>query len=432
MQSATITDYLEWRGDLSFDVVPFNDVDNLVLAVLSYLDFTGIVPSAEEGGSIPLPEACRLLQEKVKGNIKPYVRSLAHVGEDYLQALACSRRFGNAMLSGYEDCFDEVRTVQFSAIRIDIPNLLTYISFRGTDSTLVGWREDFMLSFRLTEAQELSRQYVERAVRHRHPYPVVLGGHSKGGALAEYAAACSDDVTQRHIVHVYSNDGPGLDPRVAPKDIRTHLGSKLTLIVPTYSTVGMLYARDDEPRLVVESSERGAGQHDPTTWLVTPTGLRIAAGIAPDCKPVNAGLASWAVEIPLDERERIVNEVFDALGAGGAETIQDVTATAEGTQKVLAALDACDPKTKDAARKLVDSLVASSIDAATQSAKERAERWRRDTWEVLGTSARKLIANGKARALPQGEDRAASSVAPMGTDSHSFREKSHSAMKDAW
>ena len=54
---ANLMDYLDWRGDLLLENAPFNEVDNLILAELSFLDFTGIVGDGSGGGSIALKDA---------------------------------------------------------------------------------------------------------------------------------------------------------------------------------------------------------------------------------------------------------------------------------------------------------------------------------------------------------------------------------------
>jgi hypothetical protein len=116
---------------------------------------------------------------------------------------------------------------------------------------------------------------------------------------------------------------------------------------------------------------------------------------------VNSEIASWADGVPLDDRERIVNEVFDALEAGGAETIHDVVSTADRLQRVLVALDDCDPRTKESARRLIESIVASSMNAATQSAKAAAEKWKRNALMIIGASTKKLATNGGKREIPK-------------------------------
>lgn len=400
-QTATLTDYIEWRGDLGYDQVPFNDVDNLVCACVSYLDFRGIVGNDASG--MPLSDACRTLREKAHGNIEPYVKSLARFGSDFVDALIGTRRFGEATLSCYERVYDEDDAVQFSAISVGLPNGMTYVSFRGTDTTLAGWQEDMSLSFRITKAQELAGDYLSRMMEADPASAFMVGGHSKGGVLAEYAAACCDGRFGDRIARVYSNDGPGMDPRIDEIGMRAVLGDRLRLVVPEYSVVGMLYADDADPRRsFVKSTTVGVGQHDPMTWSVTPTGFEEAEGVLPECRAVNEGIARWAEGLTFDDRERIVREVFAALGAGGAKTIIEVTSTPSGMQKVMKALDGCDARTKRAAYELADSIMSSSLSLLSSSMRERAEGWRQSLGMLIGPSVRRILPIGSTE--PPKED----------------------------
>lgn len=389
---ANINDYLRWRGDLSFAERPFNDVDNIILATLSYLDFSGIVPDERSESGVPLALACQLLLAISGGKLGPYVRSLAKIDNDFLELLADSQRFGQATLRGYVDLIDESRALQFCALQVDLPDGSCYVSFRGTDNTLVGWREDFMLSFTVTDAQREAASYLERAVLRASEQGrgVRVGGHSKGGNLAEYASVCLPDELCQQLVCVYSNDGPGMAPEIVSPDGRQVLGERLRRIVPSYSVVGMLFAREDDPRMVVASTGMGIGQHDPTTWQVTRSGIEEAPGLQADCVVLNQAIASWSAEIALDERNAVVNEVFDALGAGGATRFDEIAQSAEGLQQVLRALGNINERMRDMALALVDHTIDESIGVARKTARNTLEAWRRGARDMAADAVRKL------------------------------------------
>lgn len=409
---ANINDYLQWRGDISLEERPFNDVDNVILSALSYLDFTGIVPGERTGAGIGLALACQRLLERAGGDVTPYVRSLAKIDSTFVARIADSRRFGSAILRSYVDIVDEGRSLQFSALQIDLASGETYVAFRGTDSTLVGWREDFMLSFEVTEAQREAAAYLERAlVRAAEQGRMVrTGGHSKGGNLAEYAAACCPSELRERIVRVYSNDGPGMAPEVMRHDSRDVLEGRLKRIVPTYSVVGMLFAREDNPRIIVQSTGVGIGQHDPTTWQVLRTGVMEALQLQPECVPVNEAVARWAEGIPLDERERVTNEVFDALGAGGATRFDEIGASPEGLQQVLRALGNTDERTRELVMALVGGTFDTSAAAVRKAAAETFDQWKKGMKSAVEDAARKLAkpegkVKGELARVPSGEIR---------------------------
>ena len=392
---ANIHDYLRWRGDLAFDERAFNDCDNLILSALIYLDFTGIVPGETEEGSITLRKACRKLLAKSGGNVTPYVRSLAKIDTLFVDLIGNSRRFGDAQLRAYSDIVNKDRALQFAAMQIDLPHEGSFIAFRGTDTTLVGWRENLMISYQITAAQEEAARYLERAIKRTADThaPIRVGGHSKGGNLAEYAAACCPETLREHIVRVYSNDGPGMAPEVMPQSPRQILKDRLRLIVPTFSVVGMLFARPKEQRIIVASSASGIEQHDITTWKVLPTGVKEERELLPDCVGLNAVIASWAKEIPLNEREHVTLDVFDALQTGGALTFDQIASSPEGVQQVIRALGATDERTRDIAMELVQRAASSGVDAVRNAAlrafEDASRRLRESRARRAGTLHRK-------------------------------------------
>lgn len=387
---ANIHDYLEWRGDVTLEERPFNDVDNIILSALSYLDFTGIVAGEDADTGINLSQACRRLLAQGGGDVTPFVRSFAKVDTRFVRLIAASRRFGTASLYAYVDTLDPARALQFSALQIDLSNGETYVAYRGTDSTLVGWREDFMLSFEVTEAQRAAAAYLKRALDRTKGQggAVRVGGHSKGGNLAEYAAICCSDEQLERIVRVYSNDGPCMAPEVMPRDSKEVLGAKLRYINPSYSVIGMLFARPDDQRIIVNSSATGIAQHDLTTWQVLRTGVEEALELQPDCVVLNEAIARWAQAIPLDERERVTNEVFDALQAGGATRFDEIASSTAGLQQVMRALGATDSRTQELARALVEGTVDSSVGAVRKATQSAFDQWLHNAQTVKDDAVR--------------------------------------------
>ena len=372
---ANICDYLRWRGDLSFEERPFNDVDNVILSALSYLDMAGIVPSAEEAGRVSVAEACEALMRKSNGDVAPYVRSLAKIDGRFVELLGDSQRFCNAHLRSYCDITDSALALQFSAITIELPHAGTYVSFRGTDNTLVGWRENFMLSFEVTEAQREATRYLERELSSMcaNDLPVRVGGHSKGGNLAEYAALTCNPKLRERIERVYSNDGPCMAPEVITTSSAEELGNKLRRIVPSYSVVGMIFSREDDKRIVVASSETGVSQHDLTSWQVLRDGMDEVPQLQPECLIVNRTIAALGKGLTLEERRRVTNEVFDALEAGGATKLSQIADSPEGLQQVLRALRSTSEDTREVATTLVQSIVSSSMRAMRSATRKAFE-----------------------------------------------------------
>ncbi|MBR1830634.1 MAG: DUF2974 domain-containing protein [Atopobiaceae bacterium] len=366
---ANIVDYLAWRGDLTFAERPFNDVDNIILSTLSYLDFTDIVPGPGKG-AVSLAQASNRVLEETEGNVDLRVRSLARLDPKMLLRLSSSRRFGHILLHDCVDKLDAGRSLQFAALQMDITPELTYVSFRGTDSSLVGWREDFMLSFTITEAQREALTYLECALADARSRgrKVYVGGHSKGGNLAIYAAlSCPADL-QDVIACIWNNDGPGISHKIIPTSPRELFGERYRRIVPAYDMVGIIFEHSNDPRTVVASSVTGAWQHDPFTWKVLPRGVEEADDLSSESKIMRSALKAWLSNVSLEERAVLVDQFFDALEASGATTLSEVTESVQSMKTVLSAMGGMDDSTKDLLRSLAGNMVAKTMESAANAA----------------------------------------------------------------
>ena len=201
---ANILDYLDWRGDLQISERGFNEVDNLLLAELCYLDFGGIVPPGFDA-PVPLQEAMRrydvLREHESMGVLVP--DQIPELG----RRMAASARFSGLLLCGYENKIDDETQTQFSALTLLLPDGTAYVAFRGTDDTIVGWKEDFNLAFLpVVPAQRMAVQYLQAAAAAFSERPLRVGGHSKGGNLAVYSAVFCSEAVQNQLMQVYNNE----------------------------------------------------------------------------------------------------------------------------------------------------------------------------------------------------------------------------------
>ena len=307
---ANILDYLAWRGDITLAQSPFNPVDNLVFSVISYLRFEGLVSEDFSAKGITFAEASPLLQ-KAALNEKSE-RMQQHV-EFFIKA-AATPRFADCRLSGYHAHFDKEAETQFAAVTITCTDGTHYVAFRGTDATVVGWKEDFNMSFMTpVPAQKLALEYLEAAARKLRGR-IKLGGHSKGGNLAFYAAAFCKAGVQRRVLAVYNNDGPGFDERVIAEPGFQAIGDRLFDFVPQSSVIGMLLEHAEQ-YTVVESTQRGIAQHDPYSWSVLGPGFVCKETITDTSKFVDTAIKDWLKEISPAERERFIDALFSVLEA---------------------------------------------------------------------------------------------------------------------
>lgn len=331
-------DYIDWRGDLPMTRDPFNEVDNLILSEIAYADLRGIVPGAGEEGSITLREAARRYEEEG--------RDQSHMANDpkpLLMHAAASERFGGVRLSAFVDEIDEIEQLQFSALTAELDDGSRYIAFRGTDDTIVGWREDFNISvLSETPGQRRAAAYLDEAAAGSEGL-LRVGGHSKGGNLAFYAAAfCASSVKGR-LAAVYSNDGPGFRREVTERALYREVFPKLKKIVPEASIVGLLLTAGEE-REVVKSSADGPQQHSPYTWQVQGTRFVRAEKLSAGSLLLDEALDRWVDKMSDAERANLVSAIFDSLEATGARTLTELNANKRMSYNaILRALRQLDP-----------------------------------------------------------------------------------------
>ena len=323
---ANINDYLQWRGDLTFAERPFNDVDNIILAALSYLDFTGIVPGEATGRQVTVGQACVRLLEKSGGDVTPYVRSVAKVDSRFVQLLADSRRFRDALLGAYVDEVDESRALQFAALQVDMPGE-TYVSFRGTDSTLVGWREDFMLSFTVTESQREAASYLQRAIVRAvgQGRTVRVGGHSKGGNLAVYAVLKADDLVRLRVEKCFSHDGPGLNEACMSDAAWPTTAALVDKTIPEESIIGLIFEGREITPVIVRSTNPGLLQHAPFSWEIEGTDFDIQRAVSYDSYKTGKRLNAWLKTMDEAGRERFVTILYKLAESTGEVTFSGLT-----------------------------------------------------------------------------------------------------------
>lgn len=349
-----ILTYLAWRGDLPFEAQPFNEVDNLILAEFSYIDFSNFVPAPGENGSIRVADAFAAMSSSSKGAaVKAFTASAYY--HELWQKMAVSKRFSGARLSNYIDIYDEPRQTQFAALHVALADGTTYIAFRGTDQTICGWREDFAMSFQVVGAQKQGVHYLEKTMAPHITYRV--GGHSKGGNIAIYSAALCNETLRRQIVAIYNNDGPGFSPELLQASAYSAVKEKIVRIVPEYSVIGMLFEQQG-PQIIVKSNAEGLMQHSGTTWAVEGNGFVAASGLSLKCKEVNQIFDAWMEDVTMEERPVFVKEFFDALEASGAKNIDEISKGGiAGFESVLSALAGTQKGTKSVLGKLVKSFV---------------------------------------------------------------------------
>jgi hypothetical protein len=370
---AGIFDYLFWRGDLSLRQSPFNAVDNIILTHLSYLPFDGIVPG-------PAQSPPRVLSGPVQPSLKISIAGAAEKfaavlkkkpgafdalliskeDPELLAAAGESVRYRNMELAGYVNQIDLSEEKQFAALVILTGDGSSFITYRGTDTSLVGWKEDFNMSFSAeVPAQREAVRYLE-AMAKQFRGPLRLGGHSKGGNLAVYAASfCSKKVRNR-ITEIYSNDAPGFNEAVISNEGYKSIRERVRAFVPQTSVIGMLFEHD-ENYTVVKSARSGIMQHDVFSWEVTCNDLVRLSTVTRESRFIDRTMRDWLGSLDKEQRQRFIEALFEILSSSEARSLPEFTADwLKHTRLLLQGLNTIDEPT----RKLIAQALAALFQAA--------------------------------------------------------------------
>lgn len=323
---ANLLTYLDWRGDLKMAQAPFNEVDNLILAELSFVNFRGIVPGPGEGNGVPLSAAAARFFEGQKGKKIDMGVLVPDAIPDMLEKMAVSPRFRDMKLSCQVDQLDVEKSEQFAALAVEVGDGSVYLSFRGTDDTLAGWKEDFMIAC-MTEipAQKKAVAYVKDTARRFPRQKLRLGGHSKGGNLAVYGGVYCPAGIQRRILAIYSNDGPGFHDDILKTPGHLRVADRIHSIVPKSSVVGMLLEHEED-YTVVDSSQSGLLQHDGFSWEVLGDHFVCLREVSRQGRLNDLMLKEWVHGMNQEQREKFVDGLFAVLTASGAVTLTDLRA----------------------------------------------------------------------------------------------------------
>lgn len=314
---ANIQDYIRWRGDLPFSVDPPNTIDSLVFSVLVYIRFAGRAVSEP---SIPIP-LCEVAEEFFQQEDCKQRAIQKH--QQLLQLAAASQRFGTAQMVRFRDRFEPEADTQFAAAAFLLDDGSLFVTFRGTDNTLVGWKEDFEMCFQQSvPSQRFALEYV-RELYSVYGAPMYLCGHSKGGNLAVYAAAKSPPEIRRIIRDVYNNDGPGFTQYMMGDPGYLEMVPRIHTFVPQSSIIGLLMEHE-EPYSIIKSDQVSVLQHDILTWEVMGKELIPVQELTADSKFLQATFQNWLRGMDMEERNKMVDNLFELLATGNVERAGDI------------------------------------------------------------------------------------------------------------
>lgn len=320
--SVSIIEYAEKQMQ-TFDTLPFGAVDSLILSQLAYMHLDCIVPPVEnEEAAVRIAD---LYRAECFETMLDDVRD-AKSNRKLLNAVCASPRYRDIKVNYYIDLIDTQQEKQFCAMTFILPDGRLYIAFRGTDSSIVGWKEDFNLFFQPVIPGQISAQHYVQTVAGRLDGDIYIGGHSKGGNLALFGAAFSDGEIQNRIITVFNHDGPGLSPEIMQMDGYKDLADKVQTTVPQASLFGLIFATCELQ--VVKSDRMGIMQHDPFSWEISGSDFIYAENLKGISNKIIFTLYDLMKNLGQDERETFIDTVFKVISAPGVTSFAEWPAMA--------------------------------------------------------------------------------------------------------
>lgn len=352
---ADIFDYIEWRGDLTFEQDPLNEVDNIILTRLSYLSYKGMV-SEELTEFVFLKD----IAKKYKTNPKNVEYSLFENDYKLLKTLGETERYKNIKLSGYVDKKDYIDEKQFSAIVFKISKDIIFVSYRGTDHTALGWKENFNMLYKMPVPSQIEAlNYLEKVGKTLNQN-IIVGGHSKGGNLAVYASVFSNEDIKERILAVYNNDGPGFRKEIIETDKFITLEKRIHTLVPESSIVGMMFERKED-YTIIASEGLSILQHNLYLWKIYRNKFIYLEEVKDGSKFVNQSMRYWLENMDDEQIEIFVDILFGVLDKTEGNEIKKLNQQwYEVAKSLISSLVGTDEKTKIAVSEAIQLLFESA------------------------------------------------------------------------
>ena len=308
--------YIDKYGDYSFSEVEFNDVDNLIFSALIYVDLEKYISNNSFNK--------RSIQDIGNDFFRDYDKKVKNItavknGIKVLRYIKDTKRYRDLLLYNY--VYIGNNKEQFSAVTIKISNKLLYIAFEGTDQLVIGWKEDFMMSYQFPiSSQRMAINYLNKFIFSNKK--IILGGHSKGGNLAMTAGMYANMFVKNKIIKIYNNDGPGFREEQFNSVNYKNMEKKLVYIIPNYSVVGLLLKHSNN-YIVVKSFKRGIYAHNLANWVIDDNKLYVTE-LSNYSKLIDRTVSKWLDKYGDIDRELFVNDLFLIFDKAGIDNLLDI------------------------------------------------------------------------------------------------------------
>lgn len=362
----------------TFDELPFNAVDSLTLSELAYIHMPESVPRHETTTTVRcVPMTATLRAEDYPSMVTTGSQSVNEYRLNLLRAVCESPRYRGMRVGEYAERLDADDQTQFAAMTFDLSDCAgmradaggtLYVAFRGTDNTLVGWKEDFNMAVRCpVPAQRAAAAYL-RSVADRStgalgssPATIMVGGHSKGGNMAIYAAMLLG-TSQPRVTRIFSHDGPGFDAAVTRSDAYRAVCGRIDKTVPESSVIGMLLDDGDVAHTVVKADAIGILQHMGGSWQVADGEFVTAPELTVGAQFADRTIGAWLDGVDQRQREITIDQTYDVIAAAGYDNFADLAANwTDALPKILVAASGTDRKTRELISSVLKGLPSSAV-----------------------------------------------------------------------
>ena len=362
----TITDYVRWRGDIPFSVAPFNTVDALILCELTYFNFDNYVPGAFDAEPVTVAKAC-------EGDVLVPLPNYCTEEDLVMQELMKSSvRFGNIPIIGFRNEIDEERNMQFCAMTFLVDKKTNVVAFRGTDNSLVGWKENMDLAYHdVVPAQTEAVKYLKEAAAAVRG-PIYVCGHSKGGNLAVYSSAFCPKKIKARIKQVYNFDGPGFNEVVIENEHFLDITDRVKTFVPQDSLIGLLLEHKEEYNVIHSLESNGFTQHDLSTWCVTPFDIVREEKITKSGENNRENISEWIASMTREEKEAFVKVLYELVDD---YKTTDELFSAKNLPKILKEYQSLPEENRKAVTGAVGNLKDTILGNIKERYGEKAEEW---------------------------------------------------------
>ncbi|MFS8949364.1 DUF2974 domain-containing protein [Streptococcus australis] len=316
---STIFDYLD---HVTYDSIydrPFKELDVLALTELTYLPFDRIVPQGDTTNiEVRLSDATELVDRTTD-----FIVTDQHL--QLVDSLTTSKRFKNIKLLNYVDEYDLDVQKQFAAMTYRLTMDVYLVVFRGTDDTLIGWKEDFHMTYMdHIPAQRRAASYLQHVMKEFPKGRFMVAGHSKGGNLAAYACSYLPDQLFKQVDTIYCYDAPGLNKSIIKTEGYQRIAHLIHRYVPQGSIVGMMLEVPEPATIVKSRAFGGFAQHDAFTWMVEKDGFVTLDQTSPDSQQMDQTLKQWVQEVPDSQLKKFFDTFFGLFLDAGVTSINDL------------------------------------------------------------------------------------------------------------